>query len=80
MELICPIPGLGGPADGALLVHHVIHLALAGFVTIAGAGFLAQAIVTYRRTSPSRLVAVAAAASRPASGSSGTRRCDGTRA
>ena len=52
MDLICPIPGLGGPADGALVVHHVIHLALAGFVSVAGAGFVAQAVRAYRRSAP----------------------------
>jgi hypothetical protein len=67
MELICPIPGLGGPGGSALLVHHVVHLALAGFVTISGAGFLAQAIVAYRRSAPSAVPApVASRAIAPA--------------
>jgi hypothetical protein len=57
MELICPIPGLGGPVDGVLLVHHVVHLALAGFVTVSGSGFLALAVRAYRRSAPVAAVA-----------------------
>ena len=50
MELICPIPGAGGPVDGVLLFHHAVHFALAAFVSISGAGFLAKAVQAYRRT------------------------------
>jgi hypothetical protein len=58
MDLVCPIPGLGGPGDPTLLVHHVTHLALAAFVTVTGAGFLAQAIRAFRRSAPAREVPV----------------------
>ena len=47
MELICPIPGLGGgPIDG---LHLAAHLGLTLFVTLSGVVFLAWGTVAYRR-------------------------------
>jgi hypothetical protein len=51
MTFLCEIPGV----DAATAAwHSVVHLGLTVVVTLSGTGFLARALVVYRRTAPAR--------------------------
>ena len=49
MTFLCDIPGV----DAATAAwHSIVHLGLTVVVTLSGTGFLARAVVVYRRTAP----------------------------
>ncbi len=63
MTFLCDIPGV----DAATAAwHSIVHLGLTVVVTLSGTGFLARAVVVYRRTAPAAASSPGAAATRAA--------------